>query len=324
MSTEIATTANKIFERNGESVKFFIQQDTGKDFIGWLSARIAEHGGKVVETVPREGYILVDPDSKKGEKLTEKWSSPDKPNRHIVCFTFVRASIMAGRMLDPEEMQGSRVIFKHEGAPVHIFLHPALGGLVSARLAIQIEKAGGSPKQRRFLRRKYLFRTDKYVEGIEWVQDCLDAQTYRHIDALPINMRGMKPGTVCVDFTETDDQNLIQYIGTRVPEPVDELRGCLSLYTQLCRSDEFPWAAQHVAKVWQRYYLRRKHDFDKDISKWVERNPQPLDSKERFRLKKRRRQPRPVVVDADMDDVVIDDDDHDSDDEDPPAIRHCR
>ena len=89
--------------------------------------------------MPLKGYVLIDPDTERGQTLRKKWTSPDKPHRHIVCYTFVRASIIAGKIIDPKEMDGARMVFKYGGMPVEIWLHPTLDQNVARDLAIEIE-----------------------------------------------------------------------------------------------------------------------------------------------------------------------------------------
>ena len=98
-----------------------------------------EHGGIVVPNVPLKGYVLIDPDTEKGTRLFEKWQVPDKPSRHVVCYTFVRACIVAGKRIPPSTMKSIRPFFKHQNMPVEIFLHPSLDATASRDIAIDIE-----------------------------------------------------------------------------------------------------------------------------------------------------------------------------------------
>jgi len=293
----------QVFVENGAPVKFFIQQDTGEGFLRWLSAKIAEHGGIVVSSVPLKGYVLIDPDTKKGQNLKQKWTSRDKPHRHIVCYTFVRASIIAGKMIDPGKMDGARTIFKHNGMPVEIWLHPALDEKVARDLAIEIEKAGGvtetteestrvivAPNITRQevilfkdLTYKYAHSGDKYVEGIVWVRDCLNNQKYEHHLPEQKTMAGAKPGSQRVEYTQEDDMNLVQYVGKRIPNAGKGGRIGNNLYIELCqRIDEYPWAARHPWQSWRNRYRSRQLIFDEGIKKWLQENPPSGDGKGQF------------------------------------------
>lgn len=98
-----------------------------------------KHGGQVVQVVPLTGYVLIDPATESGERLQKKWVSPDRPGRHVVCYTFIRASIVAGALIPPAEMDGVSTVFRDLSRPVEIFLHPALNQQVSQKAAIDIE-----------------------------------------------------------------------------------------------------------------------------------------------------------------------------------------
>ncbi|KAF8334228.1 uncharacterized protein EI90DRAFT_3051523 [Cantharellus anzutake] len=233
-----------LFTQDGNAVKFFIQRDTGEAFVQWLSTLITEHGGQVVDVVPQEGYVLIDPDSLKGRSLMSKWSNPEKPKRFVLCFTFVRASIVAGEMLEPVEMHHARVIFQHEGSPVQIWLHPAIDKATAKRLAIQIEKAGGLTETTEYearvivtpsrsmgselyrqMKSKYRGEPDKFIEKTEWVERSLLDRVYQHTASLaPQRTR----------FSVEDDVNLINYIAMRVPIASYGGRCGFGLYQELC------------------------------------------------------------------------------------------
>jgi hypothetical protein len=100
----------------------------------------------VVQVVPLSGYVLIDPSTESGTRLLHKWMMPEsRPSRHVVCYTFVRASIVAGELVPPEKMEGISAFFREMNAPVEFYLHPALDEELAKKAAIDIEvrQSGG-------------------------------------------------------------------------------------------------------------------------------------------------------------------------------------
>lgn len=80
-----------------------------------------------MKAVPINGYVLIDPDSEKGQALLEKWKDDTKPDRHIVCFTYVSMCIAMGEVVNVKEMKNASLLFTISGHPAEIYLHPSLG-----------------------------------------------------------------------------------------------------------------------------------------------------------------------------------------------------
>lgn len=93
----------------------------------------------MTEKIPLSGYVLIDPDTDSGNRLFEKWTKPDRPDRYVVSYTFVRASITAKRLMNMKEMKGVSVVFADLGVPVSIWLHPSLGEDVISSTVVSIE-----------------------------------------------------------------------------------------------------------------------------------------------------------------------------------------
>jgi len=290
------TQKSSIFVDGNEPIKFFLQQDTGQTFLAWLSHKIEEHGGIVVSTVPIKGYVLIDPDTEKGSRLVERWQVPDKPNRHVVCYTFVRACIIAGQRIPPSTMKDIHPFFKHHNMPVEIFLHPSLEGTASQDIAIEIEKAGGvtetteerarviiAPRKSKpeavlfkDLTFRYEHNPDKFVEDLDWVRNCLAQKKYENSPPMRRNMGGRKPGSARTEYTAEDDENLVKYIGRRIPNAALGGRLGNNLYIELTdRATEYPWAQRHTWHSWRNRYKTRQLIFDVAIDRWLQANPQP-------------------------------------------------
>jgi hypothetical protein len=84
-------------------------------------------GGRVEEKVPRQGYILVEPGTPEEERLRLCWSSPDRPERYFVPYTYVEACKMAGMLL--------KQIFIENGAAIPMHIHSSIAN-VNARNAL--------------------------------------------------------------------------------------------------------------------------------------------------------------------------------------------
>ena len=78
-------------------------------------------------TVPRKGYLLVDPESEKGERMMKRWNDPERPDRHVVCYTFVLVSVHKRALVPDKKMEGIAPVFMHEGDPVTIYVDRGLG-----------------------------------------------------------------------------------------------------------------------------------------------------------------------------------------------------
>ena len=84
-------------------------------------------GGRVETKVPRQGYVLVQPGTAEAERLRLCWTSPDRPERHFVPYTYVEACKIAGMLL--------KQIFVDNGAPIKMHIHHSIAN-VNARAAL--------------------------------------------------------------------------------------------------------------------------------------------------------------------------------------------
>lgn len=89
----------------------------------WIQAL----GGRVEQKVPRQGYILVQPGTAEEERLRLCWTSPDRPDRHFVPYTYVEACKIAGMLL--------KQIFVENGLPMCMHIHSSIAN-VNARSAL--------------------------------------------------------------------------------------------------------------------------------------------------------------------------------------------
>ena len=79
--------------------------------------------------MPRQGYILVQPGTAEEERLRQCWTSPDRPERHFVPYSYIQACQIAGMLL--------KQIFLENGAPIAMHIHPSIAN-VNARTTLAL------------------------------------------------------------------------------------------------------------------------------------------------------------------------------------------
>jgi hypothetical protein len=84
-------------------------------------------GGRVEAKVPRSGYILVQNGTPEEARLRLCWSSPDRPERYFVPYTYVEACKVAGMHLGQ--------IFVDNGEPIKMHIHQSIAN-INARTAL--------------------------------------------------------------------------------------------------------------------------------------------------------------------------------------------
>lgn len=283
---------------DGLPLKFHIQKHIGPVDDG-LRKLITEHGGEVLKAVPIKGYVLIDPGSEKGDALSQKWRDDGKPDRHIVCYTFVSACIALGELLPADEMRNAFPLFVISGKPAEIFLHPSLGHERRHKLMKDITKFGGTIASNAnlaqvivcdntlpsfdTLARKYAHSNDVYVEPPDWVGICIARKKFEHEQVIPKPTGGRPTGSKRQEYTEEDDRNLAEYLGRRLPSRDMRGRTGNAIYQELCeRADLYPWAARHTWQSWRNRYKKNQIRLDTMIESWVEKNPQPVMGKGQY------------------------------------------
>lgn len=157
-------------------------------------------GGRVETKVPREGFVLVDSGSAEDTRLRLCWTSPERPKRFFVPYTYVEACRTQGVLL--------KQIFQVEGEPMRMHIHPSIAN-VNARNALglrimvcphllafshhfswPLKHSGGDPNASlqsarviladpsteifQKLVNTYQETPEKYVESHLWVQRCIE------------------------------------------------------------------------------------------------------------------------------------------------------
>jgi hypothetical protein len=84
-------------------------------------------GGRVEAKVPRQGFILIQPNSNEAERLKICWESSDRPERHFVPYTYVEACKIAGMLL--------KQIFVENGEAIKFHIDSSIAN-INARAAL--------------------------------------------------------------------------------------------------------------------------------------------------------------------------------------------
>ncbi|KAF7339810.1 FAD-binding protein [Mycena venus] len=255
-------------DSNGFSIKFFIQKDLPEEVQAELCETITALGGRVETKVPRQGYILVQTGTAEESRLRLCWASVDRPERFFVPYTYVEACKIAGMLL--------KQIFVDNGAPIPMHIHPSIAN-VNARSALsqRITHSGGDPNATaqsarviladpntdvfQHLVKTYQGEPDKYIESYLWVKKCVERGAVLYTPLVYKNPGGRRPGEERTQFTEEDEQNLANWIATKIPYKETGGRTGNRLYQQLCELNndpEFAWVARHTWQSWRERYKK--------------------------------------------------------------------
>ncbi|KAF9229472.1 hypothetical protein BS17DRAFT_771511 [Gyrodon lividus] len=269
-------------DENSLAVKFFIQKDIPQEIQAELCETITSLGGRVESKVPRQGYILVQPGTAEEERLRLCWTSPDRPERHFVPYTYVEACKIAGMLL--------KQIFVENGIPIKMHIHPSIAN-VNARAALsqRIMHSGGdptaSPQSARVLLadpntevfqhlvKSYQGVPDKYIESYLWVKKCVEKGALVYTPLVYKNPGGRRPGEERTQFTEEDEERLCQWIATKIPYKETGGRTGNRLYQQLCEmtvDPEYAWVTRHTWQSWRERYKKNSVRLDKMIATIVD------------------------------------------------------
>lgn len=269
-------------DANGLAVKFFIQKDISQEIQAELCETITSLGGRVETKVPRQGYVLVQPGTAEAERLRLCWTSPDRPERHFVPYTYVEACKIAGMLL--------KQIFVDNGAPIKMHIHHSIAN-VNARAALsqRIMHSGGdptaSPQSARViladpntevfqhLVKSYQGVPDKYIESYLWVKKCVEKGALLYTPLVYKNPGGRRPGEERTPFTDQDEERLCQWIATKIPYKETGGRTGNRLYQQLCEmavDPEYVWVTRHTWQSWRERYKKNSARLDNLIAAIVD------------------------------------------------------
>ncbi|KIO25569.1 hypothetical protein M407DRAFT_25049 [Tulasnella calospora MUT 4182] len=311
---------------DGSPVKFHIQKNLPQHMIEYLERLIADNGGTVTSEIVWKGFVLVDPRTAKGQRFQEKHTRHDRPQRYVVCYTFVAASITKGRMLEPQKMDNVLPIFEDEEKPVKVYLGLPPGASRTRALRKTITLYGGQvvdrtreakvvigdPTQATFRQlEKYRDPPRTYLEPLSWVKECLDTRKYSHSivvlqPALP-KQPGRPVGTGRTEYTPEEDKLLIQYIASKCPTLGG--RSGNKIYKELCeRPDLYRWSTTHTWQSWRNRYYKDMPRFNAAIARYLEARHLQLQVPPA-------RQPQDQAGDNDDGDDNDDDDDDDDKDQ---------
>ncbi|KAJ7293391.1 hypothetical protein C8J57DRAFT_1268933 [Mycena rebaudengoi] len=268
-------------DSNGFAVKFFIQKNLPEDVQAELCETITSLGGRVESKVPRQGYLL-------RSVCASAWSSPERPERFFVPYTYVEACKIAGMLL--------RQIFIEDGAPMSMHIHPSIAN-VNARNALsqRIMHSGGDPYASahsarviladpntdvfQHLIKVYQGVPDKYVESYLWVKKCVERSAVVYTPLVYKNPGGRRPGEERTQFTDEDEKHLARWIAAKIPYKETGGRTGNRLYQQLCdlsADPDYAWVTRHTWQSWRERYKKHALRLDAQISEIVaEKKPVP-------------------------------------------------
>jgi hypothetical protein len=84
-------------------------------------------GGRVEAKVPRQGFVLIQPNTNEAERLKLCWDNPDRPDRRFVPYTYVEACKIAGMLL--------KQIFVENGEAIKFHIDSSIAN-INARAAL--------------------------------------------------------------------------------------------------------------------------------------------------------------------------------------------
>ncbi|KAF7306750.1 Myb-DNA-bind-2 domain-containing protein [Mycena indigotica] len=265
-------------DSNGLAIKFFIQKDLSQDLQAELCETITALGGRVEAKVPRQGYILVNPNTPEEERLRLCWTSADRPERYFVPYTFVEACKISGMLL--------KQLFIENNAPIPMHIHSSIANInARSALSARIRHSGGDPTASiatarviladphtevfHHLVQTYQSDPNKYIESYLWIKKCIERGIMTYTPVVYKNPGGRRPGEDRTLFTEEDEHNLCVYIAAKIPFKETGGRTGNRIYTQLCdmKDDpEYAWVQRHTWQSWRERYKKNSERLDKLIA----------------------------------------------------------
>ncbi|KAI0304715.1 hypothetical protein BC826DRAFT_977866 [Russula brevipes] len=281
-------------DSNGIAVKFFIQKDLPTELQAELCETITALGGRVDAKVPRQGFILIQPNSNEAERLKLCWESPDRPERHFVPYTYVEACKIAGMLL--------KQLFVENGEAIKFHIDSSIANInARAALSARIMHSGGDPSASaqtarviladpnteifQHLVKSYQGVPGKYIESYLWVKKCVEKGAVVYTPLVYKNPGGRRPGEERTQFTEEDEEHLCNWIAAKIPYKETGGRTGNRLYQQLCdmASDpEYAWVTRHTWQSWRERYKKNSQRLDTIIQAIVEQKKPTLGEKGQY------------------------------------------
>ncbi|EKM83753.1 hypothetical protein AGABI1DRAFT_117233 [Agaricus bisporus var. burnettii JB137-S8] len=268
-------------DSNGLAIKFFIQKDIPQEIQAELCETITSLGGRVEVKVPRQGFLLVQPQTSEQERLHQCWMSMDRPDRFMVPYTYVEACKIAGMLL--------RQIFMENGSPIPMHIHPSIANPnARSALASRILHSGGDPDASmerariiladpntevfQHLIKTYQNTPGKHIESYLWVKKCIEKSALVFTPVVYKNPGGRRPGEERTQFTEADEEHLCEWIAQKIPYKETGGRTGNRLYQQLCEQTdpEYSWVSRHTWQSWRERYKKNASRLDVIIARIVE------------------------------------------------------
>ncbi|KAL1709653.1 hypothetical protein EV121DRAFT_194378 [Schizophyllum commune] len=204
-------------------------------------------------------------------------------------------------------MSGRGIFTKEDGRPVVFFLHKTIKGDKRILLREEIQKHGGQVTddddeaetvliddyalKPAVLQLRYAMRPinprvhDFWVEPLTFVRKCINWGVYSH-EARKVGMPGRagnEEGLFRVEFTADDDEHLVQFLATHLPEKSAGGRTGLEPYRRLVdlydESDpdtwRLKWVRRHTEQSWRERYRKNQARLDPLIDAIARREDPP-------------------------------------------------
>ncbi|KAF9510944.1 hypothetical protein BS47DRAFT_1395484 [Hydnum rufescens UP504] len=284
-----------LFDVPGSNSIFYMQRSIPPAVRHWITILIQENGGMIDVLKPNvirlysdslvPQYMLIEPGTTEETLLKSKWRwFAEQHNLCIVSWTFIPACILARTILPIRGFKDVVPIFsrmvEEMGEPLRVFLHKSLDKCEAHDLPLKIVMYGGrivteqcdaqvivcSSEQYPALIAWYSDPCDMAVETMEWVDHCINEKSARL--SLKPTLPETGPGGLWNEFTEEDDEHLIEYLARRCPANIPHLFNPSwgIIYKELVTMTKiYPWAAKHASISWKRRYTMKKTMFDPRI-----------------------------------------------------------
>ncbi|KAJ8515265.1 hypothetical protein ONZ45_g7298 [Pleurotus djamor] len=262
-------------DEGGFAIKFFIQKDLPENVQAELCDTITSLGGRVEAKVPRQGYVLIQPNSSEAERLRLCWRSEDRPERYFVPFTYVEACKVAGILL--------KQLFVEDGEPIKMHIHSSIANPnARAALSQRIMHSGGDPTAsmqtakvvladpntevfRNLVKVNQSSTDQQHIESYLWVKKCVEKNSIVYTPLVYKNPGGRRAGEERTQFTDEDEEHLCKWIATKIPFKQTGGRTGNRLYQQLCdmgNDPEFAWVKRHTWQSWRERYKKNAARLD--------------------------------------------------------------
>ncbi|KAF9508410.1 hypothetical protein BS47DRAFT_1366009 [Hydnum rufescens UP504] len=249
---------------SGDPLTFYISPLIALPVRHDLQSLIQRYGGTVaLEVVDGLSSIyLINP------REFQQRESSSHPDLVYMSFTFVRASIHAGYMLNLTQMRlgGSKPVFMRDYKPIPIFLHDTIDSMMKNELGMKIMAFHDEQVDLHdFVKKMYGGILERHIEYMHWVDHCIENDLFE-----PSTLHN----DLAQEFTIQGGSHLMAYIATSVGSDVLKEPSGPDIYQELVADTaQHPWASTHSWEAWQACYCKQQKKFDASIQIYLDALP---------------------------------------------------